>query len=466
MKLPQRPLIKIKLKSISMNKVKISLVLIATSLLTNVKGQEVIDQVVAVVGKKIVLQSEVEANYQQALLSPDTSTTVSKCQVFEELLYQRLLVTQAQKDSVVVSPEQVDGELDRRLSYYIQQFGSKKKLEAFYGKTTAEFKSELRENVHDLIQAQQIQAIITGDVTATPSEVKEYYNSLSKDDIPYIDMEVEVGHLVKQPVASETAKAAAKEKLELIKQRIEKGETSFSTMAALYSEDPGSAKKGGLYEGIQRGQFVPEWEAWAFKLKPNEISDVFESVYGYFLVQLIERRGNEVDARSLLISPKVDGLMMLEAKEGLDNIYKELTSDSITFKKATELYSDEGSTKYNEGLIVNPFTGTTSFKMNELGQVDQNIAFAIEKLQPGEFTKPMPMNTTDGKRAYHILYLKSKKAPHIANLKDDYQLIQATTLANKKQAIIQEWINRKAKSNYISIIEEYKNCPFKNNWEN
>jgi len=261
------------------------------------------------------------------------------------------------------------------------------------------------------------------------------------------------------------AKKQAKEFIEGLRQRILKGE-SFATLAALYSKDPGSSSRGGLYEHIQRGQFVPEWDAWAFKLKPNEVSEVFETMYGYFIIQLIERRGEEVDARSLLIYPEVEPSDMLAAKLSLDTVYTRLAADTINFAEAAARYSEDDDTKHNGGLIVNPFNGSTTFAMDEIGQVDQNVAFAIDKLNVGEYTKPTPFNMRDGKQAYRILYLKKRTEPHRANLVDDYQKIQAAALSKKQQQIINDWIRKKLADNFVHISDDYKSCTFSNRWVN
>lgn len=426
----------------------------------------VVDRVVAVVGSNPILQSELETQYQQLVAAQEPVNADTRCKILEELLYQHLLLTQAQKDSLDVTEAQIEQELDRRMSYYLQQFGSEEKFTAFYGKSVDDFKLELKDDVRDILLAEQMQSKITGDITATPNDVRQFYNSIPEDSIPFINSEIEVGQIVKKPQVSAQAKKEAKEKLEGIRKRIVKGESSFTTMAALYSEDPGSASKGGIYEKVQRGQFVPEWEAWAFKLKPNEISDVFETVYGYFIIQLIERRGNEVDARSLLVSAKVDTDGMLKAKQSLDTIYNLLTTDSIAFTEAASRYSDDEESKLNGGVMMNPFTGTTKFQMDELGQMDQTVAFALDKLKPGEFTKPLPMATRDGKQAYRIVYLKARTLPHRANLTDDYQRLQAMALAKKKQDIVNNWIKRKIQSSYINIADDFKTCVFSNKWIN
>jgi peptidyl-prolyl cis-trans isomerase SurA len=426
----------------------------------------IIDRVVAAVGTNIILQSELEAQYQQMITDQEAVDENTHCKLLEGMLFQKLLLAQAQKDSVYPSESQVDQELERRMHYYIQQIGSEERFAAFYGKSTDDFKAELRDKVRDILMAQQMQGKVTGDLSVTPNDVRNYYNSIPEDSIPLINAEVEVGQIVKKPQTTPEAKREAKTKIENIRQRIMKGESTFPAMAALYSEDPGSANKGGLYEHIQRGQFVPEWDAWAFKLKPNEISEVFESVYGYFVIQLLERRGDEVDARSLLIAPKVEATDLIRAKQALDTIYTKLLTDTINFAEEAAKYSDDEETKNSGSLILNPFSGSTRFQMDEIGQMDQNVAFAIDKLKVGEFTKPMPMAGHDGKQAYRILYLKTRTSPHRANLTDDYQKMQAMALAQKQQEAIQKWIKKKAVNTYIRIADDYKNCTFKNKWMN
>lgn len=435
--------------------------------LSGIKAQEkVIDRIVAVVGNNYILQSDLEAQYQQMLSSQEPVNENTKCKILEELLYQKLLLAQAQKDSLDVTEGQIGQELDRRMDYYLKKFGSEERFVEFYGKSSEDFKIDLKDDVRELLLEQQMQGKITGDLSVTPNEVKEYYKSIPEDSIPFINAEVEIGQIVKKPVISVMAKKEAKEKIEGIRQRVLKGEASFASMAVLYSMDPGSSSKGGLYEHIQRGQFVPEWDAWAFKLKPMEISEVFETVYGYFFIQLIERRGEEVDARSILITPEVDATDMIKAKMSLDTTYSGLLADTATFSDMAGRYSDDEETKNNGGLLINPYTGSTRFQMDEIGQLDQTIAFAIDQLKIGEFTKPMPTRMMDGKEAYRILYLKNRTKPHKANLTDDYQSIQSATLSVKQQKAIQVWIKKKSADTYVHLADDYKNCTFNNKWIN
>ncbi len=435
---------------------------------TAAEQEILIDRVVGVVAGNTILQSEIDAQYQQMLVSQEhVNGKNTECKLLEDLLFQKLLLAQAQKDSLVVTEQEIEQEQDRRINYFIQQFGSEERFAEFYGKSVEDFKSDLKDNVRDLLLAQKMQSKVTADITVTPSDVKNFFEKIPEDSIPFINVEVEVGQIVKKPAVTPAAKKEAKDKIIEIRNRILKGDASFSAMAALYSQDPGSASKGGLYEGIQRGQFVPEWDAWAFRMKPNEISEVFETVYGYFIVQLIQRRGDIVDARSLLVAPKVDAGDLLTAKLSLDTIYDKIShNDSITFANAAAEYSNDEDTKNSGGLILNPYSGSSRFQMDEIGQMDQSIAFAIDKLQVGEMTRPMPFSTHDGKQAYHILFLKTRTTPHKMNLTDDYQKIQAMALAKKQQDAVQAWIKRKAVNTFVNITEDYKTCTFNNKWTN
>jgi peptidyl-prolyl cis-trans isomerase SurA len=429
--------------------------------------ETIIDRVVGVVAGNIILQSEIDAQIQQMAASQEVVTEKTQCKLLEDLLFQKLLLAQAQKDSLTVTEQQIEQEQDRRINYFIQQFGSEERFVEFYGKSVDDFKSDLKENIRDLLLAQQMQGKITNDITVTPNDVKQYFEKIPADSIQFINAEVEVGQIVKKPAITAAAKKEAKDKITDIRNRILEGKASFQAMAALYSQDPGSASKGGLYEGIQRGQFVPEWDAWAFRMKPNEISEVFETVYGYFIVQLIQRRGDVVDARSLLIAPKIEAGDLLNAKLALDSIYEKIAhNDTIKFADAAAKYSNDEETKNSGGLILNPYNGSSRFQMDEIGQMDQSIAFAIDKLQVGEMTKPMPFSTRDGKQAFHILYLKTRTTPHKMNLTDDYQKIQALALAKKQQEAIQAWVKRKAANTFVKITDDFKTCPFNNKWSN
>ena len=422
-----------------------------------------IDRVIAVVGKSIVLRSDVEVQMQEMIANGMAKSEDLKCRVFEDLLFQKLLLAQADKDSVTVKDEQVDTELDRRMAYYINQFGSEERFVSFYGKSTDKFKEELRDEVKNQLIIQQMQSKVTGDIKVTPAEVRAFYNSIPSDSLPLINAEIELGQIVKKPVVSNEAKKIAKDKLENIRQRVLNGE-SMSTLATLYTEDPGSANKGGRYDGIMRGQFVPEFETVAFRLKPGEISEIFESPFGYHFIELIARKGESVDVRHILMVAKTSNADVINAKSSLDSIYNLITEGKIAFCEAAAKFSDEKETKNNCGSMMNVAAGTTKFDVTEIGQLDQNLVFLLDKMQIGDITKPTLFQTQDSKQGYRIVYLKSRSEPHIANLKDDYQRLQNMATMNKQKTIIENWIAKKSKSSYIKIDEEFLSCKFENKW--
>lgn len=427
--------------------------------------EKIIDRVIAVVGNNIVLQSELESQYAQYVSQQQEVTEQTRCKLFEELLYQKLLLAQAQKDSIEITEAQVEGELDRRLRYYIAQFGSQEKFEEFYGKTVEQFKNDLKDNIKDVMLSQRMQSKVTEGISVTPAEVRTFYEKLHPDSVPFINAEVEIGMIVRKPVVSAEAKQEAKTTIDALRERVMKGE-DMATMAILYSEDPGSSKDGGVYKNIPRGQFVPEFDAISFRMKEKQISEVFETSYGYHFMQLLERRGDIVDLRHILITPKTTFIDVQKARTYLDSIYKILKKDSITFSDAAGKYSDDEETKGNGGLMINPETGVSKFEMDEIGQIDPALVFTIDKMNVGDYIDPNLFTTRDGKQAYRILYLKSRTEPHKANLKDDYQRIQAAALDEKQQKIVNTWIKKKRTATYVKVADDFKNCKFDHSWVN
>ncbi len=437
------------------------ILLIGSAIEVKAQNEKIVDEIAALVGSHPIFWSDVEAQYAQAKAQGVGGDPFAlRCEIFENLVFQKLLVYQAEIDSLVVSDEQVDSELDRRLRYYIQQFGSQQKLEEFYDKSLEEFKNELREPLRLELLSQQAQAVIVESVKMTPNETKEYFNSLKPDSIPIIPTEYEIGQIVKTPVVGPAQLKEAREKLLALRARVVKGE-KLSTLAVLYSEDPGSAAKGGELGMFGRGSMAPEFESAAFNLKnKNDISEVIKTKFGYHLLQLIERKGDFVNVRHILIIPKVspDDLVVAAAK--LDSIADKVRADSITFAKAAVLYSDDPG-KVNGGLIQSQSSGNTRLAADEL---DPKVFFIIDKMQPGDISSSVPYTTEDGTQAYRVLYLKLRTEPHKANLKDDYNKIQEWALENKKGKVVAKWIELKSKTAYIRLGEKFKTCDFKYNW--
>jgi len=424
----------------------------------------IIDQVVAVVGKNIILESDIENQYLNYRLQSGSlkgSASEIRCEILEEQLYQKLMVTQAEYDSIEVNEGQVESELDRRIGMFINQFGSQEAMEEYYDRTLAQIKNELHDIIAEQLIAQQVQQEIVASVKVTPSEIKNYYKSLPKDSIPLIKTEYEIAQIVKMPPISVEEKIRVKEQLMELRKRILDGE-NFSTLAILYSEDPGSAKKGGELGFYGRGQLYPEFEAVAYKLKDGEVSAVVETEAGYHIIQMIERKGDYINVRHILLIPKVSPRDLMIARKQLDSIAELIRNDSITFNWAVEEFSD-AEDKNSGGLLINPYTGSIKF---EPEQLDPQVSFTIEKMTVGALSNPVPFKTQDQKDAYRILKLVEKTPPHRANLEDDYARMQDWALQQKQMDAINKWIDNKAKETYVRIIEAYQNCDFKHDWIN
>ncbi len=424
------------------------------------KGK-VIDQVVAVVGNSDILESDLVNQYLNYRMQGNIQGTETqmKCQILESLLYQKLMLAQAQFDSLTVDEVQVSGELESRLSGFINQFGSQEKLEKYYGKSITEIKSELHDVVKDQLLSQQVQQKIIANVTVTPSEVREFYNTMPKDSIPLIKTEYIIRQIVLSPPISVEEKLRVKKELLELRKRILNGE-SFSTMAILYSEDPGSAKKGGELGFYGHGQLYPQFEAAAYKLKPGEISDIVKTKAGYHIIQMIAKKGNYINVRHILLIPKVSPLVLQKAKVKLDSIAKLIRSDSITFAKAVMKFS-QGPNKNSGGYLLNQRTGGTEF---EGEQLNPQVSFTINNMKQGEVSNAVPFKTDEQKDAYRILYLEKKIMPHRANLKSDYNKIQKWALMAKQQKAVDSWINEKVKNTYVRISRSYQACNFMHHW--
>lgn len=419
-----------------------------------------IDKIVAVVGDKAILFSDVEAQALQIQSQSGVNDTSLRCNVLEDIIIQKLLLNQAEKDSVTASDEQVDAELNKKIRYFVNQIGSVEKLEAYLGKSIIKIKDDFRERIRDQLVVQQMQSKIAGNLKVTPSEVKTYFENIPTDSLPFIESEIQVAQILKKPPVNEIERQRVKRELIDIKRKIADGR-SFASMAAFYSEDPGSAVKGGDLGFVGRGEMVPEFEAAAFALKGKEISEIVETTYGFHIIQLIERRGETINVRHILMSPKASADDLEKSRVKLDSISNLIKSGKITFEDAAAKYSDDIDTKNNGGLMVNPATGSTWF---EVSQMDQNIFFVIDKQKENEISDPVAVRVGEKKEAYRLISLKARTTPHRANLKDDYQKIQQAAEAEKKDKQVKNWINRKRQSFYIKIDKEFSNCPFDNPW--
>lgn len=443
-----------------MLKHRFSLVFLFAALISFAQ-KETIDKVVGIVGKYPILLSDVQ---NAMLLQEKNEERINKCSALEQVLFQKLLIAQADRDSVTVSDAEIENELNKRMNYYINQFGSEEKLEQFYGKRTNVIKDEFRADVQEQLLAQKMQGKINSDSKLSPAEVKLFYNSIPADSLPLINAEHEMQQIVKKPSYSEEAKKFAKDQCETYRQRVIAGE-SMTTLARLYSEDPGSAKEGGLIINVFRGQMTPEFEAVAYRLKSGEISTVFETPFGYHFMQLVARKGDLLDVRHILIIPRMNNNDYYKSKIKLDSIATAIKEGTITFEEAVRKFSDDKETSQNNGLMINPMTASTKWTVEDISQIDQKLVLTINELNIGEVSKTMEyMSYPDNKPAFRIIKLKNRIDPHKANLKDDYQKLSQMATMDKNRKAIKEWIKKRSKTTYIKLEDDYKNCIFDNNW--
>jgi len=423
--------------------------------------EKVVDRIIAVVGPNMVLESDIEAQYLQAKMqgSIEGSARTVKCQLLENMLLENVLLNQAELDSVVISDSEVEQSLDQRLRYFISQFGSQEKLEEYYGKSIIEIKEEFRDLVKNNMLVQEVQKNITKNVFVTPSDVKDFYRDIPVDSIPLISAKVEMRQIIKIPPVSLEQKVMIKEKLRDLRRRVMEGE-NFATLAILYSDDPGSAAKGGEIGFFGRGELYPEYEAAAFKLKEGEISEIVESKAGFHIIQLIERKGDYINTRHILLQTKASLSDLENARIKLDSILVQIRNGEITFEDAAVKYSDDPG-KSGGAYIINSYDGTTWFEMDQL---EPQVSFIINKLEVGQISSPVPTQTEDGKDAYRLVKLQARNEPHRANLNDDYSYLQDLALQQKKQQKLIEWVNKNVNNTYIMVIDDYKNCEFNYNF--
>ncbi|HEY4650089.1 MAG TPA: peptidylprolyl isomerase [Pontibacter sp.] len=416
--------------------------------------QRQVDGIIAKIDNQIVLRSDLEFSYLQYLAQTKQKPSEElKCEIFKSLVQDKLLLARAEIDSVTVEETRVSGELDRRIDYLSAQVGGVERLEQYYNKSIRQLKEELRRTIKDQLVMQKMQEEIAGKVRVTPKEVAAYFSRIPADSLPYFSSEVELAQIVKYAEVSKQQKQEARQQLEELRKRILAGE-DFATLAKQYSQDVASAQAGGELGFFKRKELVPEYEAAALRLQPGGISGIVESQFGFHLIQLIERKGQEFNSRHILIKPATATVNIEEAATALDSIRTMVLNDSITFAKAAKDFSDDFNTKDNGGTISSR-AGTTYIPMD---QVDPSIFFVIDTMQVGEISKPIPFRTEDGKEAVRIIQLKGKSIPHQANLEDDYPKIAAAALNDKKSKAVDEWFRKNIDSVYIEIDPEYQNC--------
>ncbi len=429
-------------------------------IVVNAKAQDqsfLIDKVVAKVGSEFILLSEVEDQYAYSITQDASLDENIKCEILDGLIAQKLIIYQAKLDSVDVSDQEVEGQLTLRFENILRQMnGDEEFFRDYYGASVVEMKERYRDDQKQQILAERMQMKLINSVTITPDEVQKFYDAIPKDSLPFLDSEVELGELVIKPQVNEKQKKIAQEKLERIREKIVSGEKTIEELALKYSMDPGSGARGGDLGFAKRGSYVPEFEATVFGLKKDELSDVIETEYGFHIIKMLERRGNSVRARHILIKPDITETDNQNARDLLDSVRTLIQVDSISFEAAVKKYSDKKAESYNNnGRIKNRATGNNFFRTEEL-EYDEYIE--IIDMEPSDVTSVLEGKDFVGERQYRILQLQSITEPHQANLKQDYSKISQFAKEGKKSEYFSSWIEEKLKETFIELNPIYKYC--------
>lgn len=422
------------------------------------------DKILAIVGRNhIILQSELEGALTQSVQGGMDITEEMKCQMLQQMILQKMLVEQAARDSVIVTDEEVEGSLDNKIRYYVSLFGSKEKMEQNAGKTVYQLKEENRDAVRESMTAEKMQGQIMQHIKITPAEVQTFYKSIPVDSLPFFPAMVEMGQIVIGPDVSPELEEYARKKLEGIRSHIVNDSASFEAQATIYSEDPGSRDNNGDLGVINRKDVVPEFAAAAFKLQNGEISPIVKTKFGYHIIQMVKRQGEDAHLRHILVKPQYTTADYDKALRKLDSVRAELVSGKITFQEAVGKYATDEMSKRTGGMIVDLQSGATQMDIDKL---DPALALMIDNLKPGEFSQPQIFDQPGGEKSCRIVYMKNITTPHKANLKDDYSKIQEVALQHKKSQQMEKWVNEKLPSYYVKLDPAFKECTNIKNWDN
>lgn len=432
---------------------------------------KIIDKVVAQVGDNIVLYSEIEGQKQSMKQNGVVTEEISECAILEQMLYNFLLVNQAELDSIQISDEQVDAEMENRLRMIESQMknvkddkGNPITIESFYGKTKLQIKEEFRTTIKKRLQGQEVERGITSAIDVSPLDVENFYNTIPKDSLPYINSQLSFQQIAIFPKITKADKEIAFKQISDLRKQVVSGRTTFCSAAAFYSEDPGSAKTCGRIEAT-RGAMVRPFEATAYSLKVGEISEVFETEFGYHFMQLIERKGDDYIVNHILIIPKFSLDSLDASSKRMDKCYKELKENKLTWEDAVKIYSNDVNTKENKGYITNPITGEIKWSVEQVNQVDPMMFQLTDGLELNEITAPiLYYDFNERKEAIRIVRVAERTKPHVGNLTDDYNLFRMMALEEKRQKAIAAWTKSKISTAYIRLDDSFKDCDFENQW--
>ena len=435
--------------------------LLVTTTIAFAQKKEKVDGVVAVVGDYIVLDSDIDLEFIQLKAQGIDTKNITRCELFGKQLEDKLYAHQAIQDSIVVTDAEVNSYMNEQIDAMVEQVGGMDKVLKFYKKKNEE---EFRSYFYDIIKmnklTSQMQKKIVDEVTITPEEVRNFFKAIPADEIPTFGAEMEVAQIVVKPVITEEEKNRVIEKLKEIRQDVLTG-SSFFSKAVLFSEDPGSSSNGGFYKMNRKTQFVKEFKDVAFSLAEGEISEPFETEFGYHIIMVEKIKGQEVELRHILISPKVSSQAIKDAKAKIETIKAKIDSKEISFADAAKSSSDEKETKNNGGVLLNPRTMEPRF---ELTKMDPALYAQVSELKDGEVSMPILDEERGGAKFYKIITVNNRTEEHQADFSKDYLKIKELALRDKQIKEIAKWTEEKIKETYIKISDDYKDCQFTNNW--
>jgi peptidyl-prolyl cis-trans isomerase SurA len=419
------------------------------------------DKIVATVGDKIVLRSEIDNSISDMQRQNIEIPENAKCLLLEQALGIKALVLQAEKDSLPVSDDEINAEIDNKVRYFINQYGSKDIVEQIAGKTIYQLKEDFKQTFRDQKLSQSMRNKIVDDVKITPSEVKAYFETIPKDSLPFYESEVEVGQIVMYPKASRELEQYAIDQLKEYKQQVESGSKKFETLATLYTDDPGSKETGGKYDiNKNEKQWDPIFLSKAFSLKEGQVSTVFKTKFGYHIIQMISRAGDDASIRHILKIPQVSSIEISEAKHKLDSVRSNIMAGTMKFGEAVSKYSDDDASKFTGGRIQ----GRDGSTFLTIDQLDKDLVVKLKDLTVSEYSQPAEYADERGKKGVRIVQLITRTAPHRENLKDDYNRIAQRALENKKNETLEKWFTKNIPTYYINVDSEYSGCPEMKKW--
>jgi peptidyl-prolyl cis-trans isomerase SurA len=440
-------------------KTLVLLFVLCTSQIKVYAQENVIDEVVWIVGDEAILKSDVEEERLNAQYNGVKFEGDPYCVIPEQIAIQKLYLHQAAIDSVEVTDSEVMQQVEWQINNIIRQIGSKEKMEEYFNKTYTQIRETMRESAREKLTVERMQKKLVGDIKITPAEVRKYFKDVPQDSVPFIPTQVEVQIITQQPKIPISEIDDVKKRLREYSDRITSGDTPFSSLAILYSEDPGSARRGGELGFMGKGELLPEFAAVAFNLNdPKKVSKIVETEYGFHIIQLIEKRGDRINCRHILLKPRVSDKDLQAAMGRLDSVANDIRSAKFTFDEAASVISHDKDTRNNNGLMANSRTSTSRFEMDQL---PQEVAKAVDKLNIGEISKAFTMVNEKGKQVCAVVKLKARIDGHKATITDDYQNLKELVLSKIRAQKLDQWIKEKQKKTYIRVNEGWRNCDFK-----